>query len=301
MSPQTIHTVDEIELVGPISTAMLRNLPRATAIGRLFLRKNKPYKKRTLAEKQAIPRPQQNFTEAIARGLAGIHSLDQLWLRLEATPAALRLAFAIPELRVLDLWGIAYPGRLAGFASTSIEELRCNMGISGSGFSEADLIEISTSVHLKQLRARTPKISLRAMTALIAMPKLQSLDIEGTGFDDAMAALFIGNASLHSLDVALTKLSGKGLAHLCTIKNLRSLDLFATRIVEDDLDLLAGLPLEYLSIGCVRDDKPPPFSMATVLKKLEALPALKSIWLDGLDLNAEHLAEFKKRKISVRQ
>ena len=45
MSPQTIHTVDEIELIGPISTAMLRNLPRATAIGRLVLTQAKgaPY------------------------------------------------------------------------------------------------------------------------------------------------------------------------------------------------------------------------------------------------------------------
>ncbi len=134
------------------------------------------------------------------------------------------------------------------------------------------------------------------------MPQLQSLDLEGTGFDDAIAALVIDNAFLHSLDVGLTKLSGKGLAHLCTMKNLRSLDLWATCIKEDDLDLLAGMPLEYLSIGCVDDDESPlPFSVTSVLKKIEALPALKRIWLDGLDLNAEHLAEFKHRNITVRQ
>ena len=83
MSPQTIHTVDEIELVGPISTAMLRNLPRATAIGKLVL-----------TQAKGASYPGQKITEAIAQGLAGIHALDRLWLWFDTTPAALRHVFA---------------------------------------------------------------------------------------------------------------------------------------------------------------------------------------------------------------
>ena len=296
MTPHITNVVDEISLVGPISAAMLRNLPRATAIGMLSLtqKKAKPYKMRSLAEKQAQYRPSY-FTAAIARGLVGIHSLDRLWLWHHATPAALRYVFAIPKLRVLDLMGIAYPGRLAGFAAAVIEEFRCNSGLRAS-----DLLEITTSTSLKELSAHSADLSMRAMTALMAMPRLQSLDIEGTGFDDEMAALLVGNVSLHSLEVGRTKLSRKGLAHLCTMKNLRSLDLWSTRITEDDLELLAGLPLEYLSIGRIDDEQFAPFSTVTVMKKLEALPALKRIWLDGLELSAEHLAEFKRRKITVR-
>jgi hypothetical protein len=294
---QTISTIDEISLVGPISAAVLRDLPRETAIGTLSLtpEKAKPYKMRTLAEKAAKPR-RAYFTEAIARGLAGIHALDKLWLWLDATPAALRHVFAIPGLRVLDLLGLAHPGRLAGFAATKIEEFRCNTGLR-----ELDLLEISASTSLKQFGAQSSELSIRAMTALIAMPQLQSLDIEGTSFDDAMAELLIDNHSLHSLEVGMTRLSGKGLAHLRTMKNLRSLDLWATRITEDDLDLLAGMPLEYLSIGRVDDENFASFSVDIVMKKLAALPSLKRIWLDGLDLNAGHLAEFKRRKITVRQ
>ncbi len=255
---------------------------------------------RTPAEKAAKWR-RAYFTEAIARGLVGMHSLDKLWLWLEATPAALRHVFAIPGLRVVDLLGLAHPGRLAGFAAAKIEEFRCNTGTGGIGLRESDLLEISTSVSLKQLGAQSSGLSIRAIAALIAMPQLQSLDIEGTSFDDAMAELLIDNHSLHSLDVGMTRLSGKGLAHLRTMKNLRSLDLWATGITEDDLDLLADMPLEYLSIGRVDDDTPSSFSVETVMKKLAALPALKRVWLDGLDLNAEHLAEFKRRKITVRQ
>ena len=297
MTTQSINTVDEISLVGPISAAMLRDLPRATAIGTLSLRPEKPksYKMRTPAEKAAKWR-RAYFTEAIARALAGIHSLDKLWLWIEATPAALRHVFAIPGLRVVDLLGHAHPGRLAGFAAAKIEEFRCNTGLR-----ELDLLEISGSTSLIQLGAQSSDLSMRAMTALIAMPQLQSLDIEGTSFDDAMAELLIDNHSLHSLEVGATSLTGKGLAHLRTMKNLRSLDLWSTRITEDDLDVLAGMPLEYLSIGRVDDESFAPFSVDTVMKKLAALPSLKRIWLDGLDLNAEHLAEFKRRKIIVRQ
>lgn len=83
MSPQTINTVDEIDLFGPISTAMLRNLARATAIGKLFL-----------ARAKGAPYPGQKVTEAIAQGLAGIHALNRLWLWFDITPAALRHVFA---------------------------------------------------------------------------------------------------------------------------------------------------------------------------------------------------------------
>ena len=83
MSPQTIHTVDEIELIGPISTAMLRNLPRATAIGKLVV-----------AQAKGTLYPGQKITEAIAQRLAGIHALNRFWLWFDTTPAALRHVFA---------------------------------------------------------------------------------------------------------------------------------------------------------------------------------------------------------------
>ena len=216
MSPQIVAAVDEISLVGPISAAMLRDLPRATAIGTLSLtaKKPKPFKMRTLAERAAKPRLAY-FTQAVAHGLGGIHSLDKLWLWLKATPAALRHVFAIPGLRVVDLLGLAPPGRLSGFSASKIEEFRCN-----SGLRESDLLEISASVSLEQLGAQSAELSIRAITALIAMPKLLSLDIEGSNFNDAMAALLCGSDVMQSLEVGATSLTGKGLAHLRTMKKL---------------------------------------------------------------------------------
>ncbi len=135
MSQQTKNTVEEISLVTPISAAVLRDLPRATAIGKL-----------SLTQPEGATYPGQKVTEAIAREFAGIHSLDRLWLWLDATPAALRHVFAIPKLRVFDLLDIAHPGQMSGFAASEIEEFRCNCGMR-----ESDLLEISTSRSLKQL------------------------------------------------------------------------------------------------------------------------------------------------------
>ena len=157
-----INAIEKIDLVGPISAAMLRNLPRSTAIGMLSLNQAK-----------GTPYPGQKITEAIARGLANIHSLERLWLWLDTTPAALRHVFTIPKLRVLDLLNVVYPGRLVGFAASEIEEFRSNCGLR-----ESDLLEISRSTSLKQLGAQSSELSMRSMTALMAMPKLQALNLE---------------------------------------------------------------------------------------------------------------------------
>ena len=64
------------------------------------------------------------------------------------------------------------------------------------------------------------------------------------------------------------------------MRQLKWLDIWATRIEETDLDMLASLEnLEYLSIG--GHDDQTDFTPAGTFPRLERLPSLKKLWLDG--------------------
>jgi hypothetical protein len=70
------------------------------------------------------------------------------------------------------------------------------------------------------------------------------------------------------------------------MKRLTSLDLWATKIHEADLDLLANLPnLNYLSIGGVGGDRT--FNTTTLLPRLQAVRSLERIWLDGVHVSED--------------
>ena len=142
-------------------------------------------------------------------------------------------------------------------------------------------------------------MSPRVIKALLDLPRLTSLDLEGTQFDDSMAKAISGSGLLTSLDVGATRITGAGLSHLCKMSQLRSLDLWATSIQESDLDLLAQLSnLEYLSVGDYEDSSS--FNAATLLPRLGAIPSLKYIWLDGVKLEPSHRASLEARYVTVR-
>lgn len=252
-----------VDLEGTISAADLRLLAKNGPIGKLSLTR--------------MPK----LTARIAMGLSSLPSVDHMWLWCDVTRTAMRHVVSIPGLRVLDVLDVVKPGRLEGFsAALSLEVLRANLSLSAE-----DMLEISTCHSLRELGAQGAELSGDVISALLKMPNLTALDLEGSQFDDAMAEQISVSTTITSLEVGATRLSAAGLAHLCTMKQLRSLDLWAIGIQESDLALLAALPmLEYVSIGDHENDHRPSFRGDAVVSALSALPSLKGIWLDGIDL-----------------
>jgi hypothetical protein len=80
---------------------------------------------------------------------------------------------------------------------------------------------------------------------------------------------------------------------------LRSLDLWASRIAEADIDLLADLPqLEYLSVGQIEGETT--FRAETLLPRLFAIRSLKRVWLDGVELSPKAKRQLANRYKYVR-
>jgi hypothetical protein len=269
---------ERTELQGPFSVADLRALAPLGHINKLSITE------------------QPILTIALSRGFASLKSVSHLWLWCKVTRGSMRHILSIPDLQVLDILGMRHPGKLEGFsAAKSLEALRCNTGMSSD-----DLVEIATSRSIKDLGAQSATLTKAAMSALIAMPSLESLDLEGSNFDDVFAEQISASRSLLSLDVGATRLTGKGLTHLCRMKQLKSLDLWASYIEEADIALLGDLPhLEYLSIGHQLDGKTN-FDADTLLPKLKAIKSLSRIWLDGVPVSAQTREKFEKHFEAVR-
>jgi hypothetical protein len=222
------------------------------------------------------------LTAEVARGLSALKSVRLLWLWCDVTRTAMRHVLAIPNLQVLDVLHIRYPGRLQSFQrATSLQEFRCNTGLA-----EDDLLEIATCHSLREIGAQSSEISPKVIDAFLRMPSLISLDIEGSNFNDGMAGHLCRSSQLRFLDIGATTVTGAGLKAISKMRQLTSLDLWATAIDEADIDVLTQLPnLEYLSVGHVEGTST--FSGNTLLPRLSAIPSLRRIWLDGVALSAE--------------
>lgn len=265
------------ELNEPFGVAELRALATQGHIGKLKITE------------------QPRLTIAFARGFASLQSVNHLFLWSWVTRGSMRHIVSIPGLKAFDLLGVRHPGRFEGFsAANSLEVFRCNTGMSSD-----DLVEIATSRSIKELGAQSATLTTAAISALMAMPSLESLDIEGSNFDDVFAEQISASRSLLSLDVGSTRLTKKGLKHLCRMKQLKSLDLWASDIEEADVALLSDLPhLEYLSLGQAYDETN--FNADTLLPKLKAIKSLSRIWLDGVPVSAQTRKKFESHFESVR-
>jgi hypothetical protein len=202
----------------------------------------------------------------------------------------MRHVVRIPLLRQLDVLLIERSGRLTGFKRAHhLEELRANHGLS-----ERDLCEIAQCPALRELGAQHVEITRASLSAILAMPALESLDLEASRFNDAMARQLSRSTTITSLDVGATHLTRHGLAHLVQMPQLRSLDLWATDIGDADLRILRELPkLEYVSLG-----SPPgmsPLDPAAITALLLDLPRLKRVWLDGVGIDARQHAALSEK------
>jgi hypothetical protein len=234
------------------------------------------------------------LTVKVARGFAALASVTRLWVWCDVTRAAMRYVISIPGLKVLDVLYLRPPGRLAGFAeATALEVFRSYW------LNDRDLIEIASCRSLRELAAQYATLTMPVLDALLDLPRLQSLDLEGSNINDSFAKRLSASRSLCSLDLGATQLTGKGLKYICRMRQLRSLDLWASKIIEADIELLADLPhLEYLAIGQVEGEAV--FSADTLLPRLRAIRSLKRIWLDGIGLSQRAKRQLERRYKTVR-
>lgn len=262
----------DVELSGKITPADIRNLRAKGAIHELKLSKL-----RTLTVK-------------LAQALPALISVEQLWLWCDVTRKAMHHVIKTPGLRVLDILAIEGPGKLVGFAdASSLEIFRANFYLS-----EDDVAEVLQAPSLIELGIQSATLSPPIVDMMLAHPHLAAVDMEGTEFDDAMALTLSASKKIHSLDIGATKITGTGLAHLTRMTQLKSLDLWATQVTIADLDLLTQLPqLEYLSLG--NFDHMPSLDAAELIPKLEALPALNNLWLDGIKVDEQQEVRLRAR------
>ncbi|PXX41466.1 hypothetical protein [Undibacterium pigrum] len=260
--------------------------------------KIKPADIRNLRAKGAIH--QLNFSELptltvkLAQALPALQSVENLWLWCDVTRKAMQHVIKIPGLRVLDILAIEGPGKLPGFAdASSLEIFRANFYLS-----EEDVTAVLQAPSLIELGMQGATLSPHIIDMMLAHPHLAALDMESTEFDDAMALTLSASKKIHSLDIGATKITGTGLAHLTRMTQLKSLDLWATQVTIADLDLLTQLPqLEYLSLG--NFDDMPSLDAAELIPRLEALPALNNIWLDGIKFDEQQAARLRTRVARV--
>jgi hypothetical protein len=235
------------------------------------------------------------LTVESAKLVRKLHSVGWLRVWCEVTRAALCHLIRIPRLEVLDVLSVRPPGRLDGFErATSLHTLRVNLCLI-----EDDLLSISRCQALRELAIQSSELTLRAMQSLLALPRIESIDLEATPFDDEMAEMISRSETLRSIDLGATRLTRRGLVDLVSMRQLRSLDLWATQLIQDDLELLRALPaLEYLSVGGC--DASPPLDGARLVALLLELPSLKRVWLDGVAIDAGQVARLEQRLESVR-
>ncbi len=231
------------------------------------------------------------FSGQLASALASCQSLRELWIWCDVGRKAIGKILKLPAIETLDLLCVRSPGRkMPSFNNASnLRVFRCN-----NFMKETDLLAISTSESLAELEAQSSEVSLRAIDAITAMPSLESVDFEGTNFDDEMAGIISNSNRIISLDVGATKLTSAGLQKICQMEHLRSLDVWATKISDSDLTLLDTLTsLEYLSVGGYEGQEK--ITSAGLLPVIEQLPALKRLWLDGVILQTAEVDALKEK------
>ena len=230
-----------------------------------------------------------------ARAFARLQGVKWLWLWSDVPRSAIEPLLTVRGLKTLDILALRDPGKLSGFElAESLTVYRCNHYMTaGDVQAEAK----SKSIH--ELGAQNAQVSASVIERLLEMPYLESLDLEGTRFNDDMARQLSQSKRLRAIDLGATKLTGKGLKYLSQMHQLRELDLWATAITQRNLDLLRSLPnLEYLSVGGYSHEKG--YDAQRLLKQLASFPSLKRIWLDGVRVNEAQKAELERRYSYVR-
>jgi hypothetical protein len=119
--------------------------------------------------------------------------------------------------------------------------------------------------------------------------QLEALDLGGADLTDRGVAELARLKNLHTLDLRGTRVTGKGLAALSALPKLRHLKLWQARGIDD---AAAPALLEMKALTAL--ELPETNFTAAGLMQLSAHPSLKQLYLGGLNLTEEQLAELRQ-------
>jgi hypothetical protein len=223
----------------------------------------------------------------LAEEIATWDGVKQITISLSTTRAALRVLLNIPTLEQLDAGFIHKHGSFENVEmSDTLGVLTC------MGLGKAELLEISKLPNLTNLNIRHASLSVKVVEAIAAMPKLVMIDLENSALNDEMVTALSKSSSLSELWIGGTKISRKGLKRICGMRQLRELDIWALNINESDLEMLKSLHnLSYLVVGGY--DGQTRMTAKGVLPRLEKIPNLTSIWLDGIKCTDAEISKLK--------
>jgi hypothetical protein len=229
------------------------------------------------------------FTVSDAKKIEFIKSVFSITIWCNVTRAAVNSLIQRPNLKELILFGLKRSGRISGFENAqNLRHFQCMYGINGN-----DLLEICKIPNLEKLGAQQAQITELAIAAILNKSQLTEIDFECSNFNDEFATIISQSKTITTLELGATEITNVGLEKICSMTQLKGLDLWATDVGEAEIDMLAQLPnLEYLSVGGLDKQK---LTAKNVLPKLYRLPALKRVWLDGLQLTDVERKELGER------
>jgi hypothetical protein len=215
-----------------------------------------------------------------------------VWSRV-TRPAFSRL-MNVSGLKEALVSEFAGSGRLRNLDRASdVETLR-----SLRGLNSIDILEVAKLPKLKSLIAQCSEFGLNATDAIRSMQTLQVIDFEGVLFSDEMAKSLSKSKSLTHLGLPATGLSTISLKHISEMPQLTYLDIWANGFVADDLDVLAGHSnLQILELGGFGDDDDERKRASAYIPKLEKMPALTTVYFEGVHTTQEEAAYLKNRYI----
>jgi hypothetical protein len=198
----------------------------------------------------------------------------------------------LPGLKEVFVFEFAGSGRLRGFEKAiGVEIFR-----SCYALKSADLIEIANLPMLHTLFAQSAEFGLNAVEKIRAVDTLRVVDFEGVPFTDRMARSIARSKSLTHLGLPATQLTKAGLGHISEMSQLTYLDVGANGFTADDLNVLAGHPsLEIIELGGGGDDEDERKLASAYIPKLEKMPALTTVYFDGVKTTEDEAAYLSNR------
>ncbi len=228
--------------------------------------------------------------------LAGMTELRQLSLaRTKVTGAGLKHLTKLTKLEKLDLEGVRVSdGGLAALAPlTGVTDLNLRHP-TGNELTDAGLRHLKAMTGLRVLNlGGAKKVTGSGFAELTCLPKLEILQLSGSGVTDANLAHLAACAELRVLEIENTKLQGSGLSHLKGCTRLTRLSIRLAPIDDKGYEAIAELT-QLHALKLPRGAKTSALAPLKALKNLDELDLIEtSIGRDG----ETHLRQMKQLRL----
>jgi hypothetical protein len=229
---------------------------------------------------------------AAAAGIAEAAKIEILSAWNKITRPALSDLMKTPGLKEAIVLEFRGSGRLRDFdKAADVETFR-----SFHPLVNTDIAQIAKLPKLHTLVAHRAEFGLRAVDKIRAIETLRVVDFEAASFTDEMAESLSRSTTITHLGLPATQLTKAGFNHISEMAQLMYLDVWANRLSAEDFDVLAGHPnLEIIELGGGGDDDDERKPASAYIPKLEKMPALTTVYFEGVRTTDEEAAYLNSR------